>query len=82
VGNLQILKGIASGVQYICLYIHPKSDEKVEYDGRSHRHQRNIDKILADGSGSYPHFFTDIGAHTKKVPFNKMPEAIHAANLK
>jgi hypothetical protein len=74
---LTIPEGIALGRQNIVFNIHPERYEKINDDRRPHRKKRDVDKIFSDGRGGHSHFFAQVGADAKHMPFYELPEALH-----
>ena len=75
--TLPVPQRVPLGRKDIILNIHPESDEKINDNGRAHGQKRDVDKVLPDGSGSHPHFVTNIGAHAEYMPFYELPESLH-----
>ena len=79
--SLTVLQWIPAPVPDIIADIDPKSQEHVYDYGRAHGKKRNINKVFADRGIGDTHFFTNIGANPKHLPFNKVLELIHTAKL-
>lgn len=78
---LEILHRIASAIQNIPFNIHPKSDEYVDNNGRPHGDERNVNKIFSDNRSGDPKAFSNCSTNAKYMPFDKMLEIFHTANL-
>jgi hypothetical protein len=72
---------VSSSVKNIISYIHPESNKKINDHGGAHGEERDIDKIFTDGGGGNSHFFSNSGAYTKHMPFNKMLNTVHGVKL-
>ncbi len=80
---LQIIPGIPFGRHHILPHISQKRQYQVNNNRRTHGKQGSINKILANAGSSYAQSFTNCGAHTEGIPFNKVSESVHGtANLK
>jgi hypothetical protein len=79
--NSKVLQWIAPCSEYIPFYVHPESQDHIYDDGRTHCKKRNINKPHPDAGSSYTHFFTDSRTNAKSLPFDKILELIHIANL-
>ncbi len=80
-GDLKVPQRVSPGIQNVSFNIHPKSNEKIYNDRRPHRDERNINKIFSDNRCSYSKAFTYCSANTEYMPFDKMLEIFHNANL-
>ena len=78
---LQIPQRISPRIQNIPFDIHPKCNEEINDNGRSHRKEGDINKILADGGSGDTHFLTNGCANTEYMPLDKMLEAFHTAKI-
>jgi hypothetical protein len=78
----EITQWIAPCVQDVSFNVHPKSDEKIDDDWRTHGKKRDVDEIFPDGRSSDAHSFTNGIANTEYMPFNKMFETLHVVKLK
>jgi hypothetical protein len=58
-----VFEGITPPLHDVSFQIHPKSQKKVEDNGRSQRQTGYIDEIFPDGESRYAHFFTDPGTY-------------------
>lgn len=79
--RLTILQWVSAAVPDIVADIHPKGQEHINNDRRTHRKKRDVNKVLADRGTGYSYFFTNIGANPKHLPFNKVLEPVHTAKL-
>jgi len=79
--RLQIPHRIAPCIQDISLDIHPESNEKINDHRRPHRQEGDVNKIFTDSTGGDAHFFANGGANTEYMPFYKLFEAVHNANV-
>ncbi len=61
--------------------IHPESNKVVENYRGTQCDKRKIDKILPDNSRSNPQSLAYCSANTEYMPFDKMFEIFHNANL-
>jgi hypothetical protein len=81
INDLTVFQRVPAPVPDVVADIDPKSDEHVYNYGRAHGKEGNINKVFANGSIGNTHFFTNIGANPKHLPFNKVLEFIHTAKL-
>jgi hypothetical protein len=79
--RLQISQWITPGIQNIPFDIHPESHEKINDQRRPHRQEGYVNKIFTDSTRSDAHFFANGGANTEYMPFYKLFEAVHSANV-
>ena len=79
---LKVPEWVAPCIQYVPLYIHPESNEKINNYRRAHCHKRNVDKIFTDNRSGNAHPFANGSANAKYMPFYKMFETVHAVNIK
>jgi hypothetical protein len=63
------------------LNVHPKRYKKIYHHRRSHCKKGYVDKIFADSGCGDTHFLANCGTHAKHMPFNKISEPVHTANL-
>ena len=81
INDLTVLQRVSAPVPDIVADIDPKSKEHVYNYGRAHGKEGDINKVFADSSIGNAHFFANIGANPKHLPFNKVLELIHTAKL-
>ena len=74
---LPVPQRVALGRQDIVFDVHPESHEQVNDNGRAHGKKGNVNKIFAYSGRGNAHFFTQIGANAKNMPFHKLPETLH-----
>jgi hypothetical protein len=79
--GLSIPQRIPPRIQNIPFDIHPECNEKIDNDGRTHRKEGNINKVLADGGCGNAHSLANSGTNPKYMPLDKMLEALHAAKI-
>jgi hypothetical protein len=63
-------------------YISPKAKYHVKDDGRTHRKQGGVDKILPDPGCRNSHPVADRRTNAERIPLHKTFEFVHSANLK
>jgi hypothetical protein len=78
----KIFQGVPARGQDIPFYIHPESKDKINDQRRPHRKERDIDKPGPDPGGGNTHSFSNGCTYTKHLPFDKVFESVHIANIK
>jgi len=81
-GALQVIPRISPRRLYILSHISPESQYHIDNNRGTHRQQGCVDKILADAARCNAHAVANSGTNTKGIPFNKVFEFVHTANLK
>lgn len=66
----------------IALHVHPKGQDEIDDQGRTHGEKRYIHKPVPDAAGGNTQMLADGSTHTKKMPLDDMPELIHSTKLK
>ena len=77
----EIIPGIAARSHHVFPDIPEKSQDHVNDDRGAHGEHRCIHKILPDLAGSDPQAVANGRTNTKGVPFDKVFESVHRANI-
>jgi hypothetical protein len=72
---------ISPGIKNVPLYIHPECNKKIDNYRRPHSEKGYVDKIFTYCRCGNTHSFANYGANPKYMPFYKVPEPLHTANL-
>jgi hypothetical protein len=79
--GLKVIPGISSCRPDIFPHIPPERKDDVNDDGRAHREQGSVHKVLADTGRGDSHSVTDGGTNAKGIPFHEILETVHSTNL-
>lgn len=66
----------------VMLYIHPKGNNKIKYNGGAEGEKGNVYKIFADGTCWDTNFFANPGTNTEGIPLNIFFKPVHRTNVK
>jgi hypothetical protein len=77
-----IFQGVTAQGRDIPFNIHPERQNKINNKRGTHCQERNIHEPGTNARRSDAQSFSDSGAHAKSLPFDKVPESIHASKLK
>jgi hypothetical protein len=78
----KIFQGVPAGRQDISFYIHPESEDKINDKRRPHRKKGDVDKPGPDPGSGNAHSFSNGCTNTKHLPFDKVLQSVHIANIK
>jgi len=77
----QIIPGIPLRGLGIFFYVHPKSNDHINNDRRTHRKKRNINKPHTDATGGDTQSFTNSGTNSERLPLDECFYSVHFAKI-
>jgi hypothetical protein len=79
--RLQVPEGIAAGGKDITLDIHPKGEDEINDERRTHGQERDVNEPGPDAGSGYAHPFTYCRTHSKNLPLDEVFKLVHKAKL-